>query len=153
MEILLVSFLIFAIFYIAPILLLPKLMSLTRIFSTKIRRGKYSHKNINIPVPFYQNSVTPPLPSAKTIKKVGSSMLDRVDTYIDRGLCIFLMQMLKTVSISFINCEFIRTLYSVGLILNLQRKQVMILLYVQEQGGILFKFNFLRLHYVTDNCP
>ena len=38
------------------------------------------------------------------------------DNYIDRGCCIFLMQMLKTVSISFINCELVRTLYSVGYI-------------------------------------
>ena len=41
------------------------------------------------------------------------------DTYIDRGLCIFLMQMPKTVIILFINCELVRTLYSVGLLSNL----------------------------------
>ena len=36
------------------------------------------------------------------------------DIYIDQELCIFLMQMLKTVSISFIDSELVRTLHSMG---------------------------------------
>ena len=74
--------------------------SLTTPLSTKMRGlgwggGRASHKNINIHVSFYQNSVTPPLPFAKSIKNLSLSMQD---TYIDRGLCSFLMQILKTVS-------------------------------------------------------
>ena len=44
-------------------------MILITLFSTKMRGRKQSQKNINIPVPFYQNSVTPPLPSVNIIKK------------------------------------------------------------------------------------
>ena len=74
--------------------------SLTTPLSTKMRGlgwgwGRASHKNITSMSPFYQNSVTPPRPFAKSIKNPRLSMQD---TYIDRGLCIFLMQILKTVS-------------------------------------------------------
>ena len=94
--------------------------NLTPVFSTKMRGSKHCHKNINIPVQFYQHSITPPLHSVKTIIKLRLSMRD---IYINRGLCIFCTQMLETVSISFINCELVRTLYSVGLLSIFQGKQ------------------------------
>ena len=40
-------------------------------------------------------------------------------TYIDWGLCIFLVQMLKTVSILFINYELVRKFFLVGLLWDL----------------------------------
>ena len=43
--------------------------SLITLFFCKMKGRKHSHKNINIPVPFYQSSVTPPLPSVEIIKK------------------------------------------------------------------------------------
>ena len=49
------------------------------------------------------------------------------DTYIDRGLRIFLRQMLKAVSISFINSELARKLYSVGLLSNLNNNTLLLL--------------------------
>ena len=85
--------------------------SLTTLSSTQMRGRKHNHKNI--PAPFYQSSVTPPLPSVKTIKNLRKFKHAR-HFYIDRGLCIFLVQVFKTVSISFNNSELVRTLYSVG---------------------------------------
>ena len=41
------------------------------------------------------------------------------DTNIDQELCIFLVQMLKTVSILFINSGLVKTLHLVGLLSNL----------------------------------
>ena len=101
-----------------------KAQSLLTLFSIKMRGRKHNHKNMNILVTCYQNSVIPPLPSVKTIKNLRSSMRD---TYIDRRLCISLMQMLKTFIILFINSELVRTLYSVGLLSNLCWKQLYII--------------------------
>ena len=82
---------------------------------------------------------------------------------------IFLMQMLKTVSITFFNSELTRTLYSVWFLqicsgnnntslllydckdIHLINKSVTSP-YAQAQGGILLKFNILCLHYVTHHC-
>ena len=46
---------------------------------------------------------------------------------IDHRLCTFLVQMLKIVSISFINFKLVRTLFSVGLLSNLLWKQYIII--------------------------
>ena len=60
----------------------------------------------------------PPLPYIKTIKNLRPiRKFTHARSYIDRELCIFLVQMLKTVSIWFINYELVRTLS------NLQWKQ------------------------------
>ena len=65
--------------------------------------GGHSRKNIHILAPFYQISVTPPLSSVKTIKNLKSIKKSSMRDYIDRGLCIFPFQMLKTFSFSFNN--------------------------------------------------
>ena len=51
--------------------------------------------------------------------KVDKKILTSRHVYIDQEICIFHVQMLKTVSISFINFELVRTLYLVGLLSNL----------------------------------
>ena len=65
------------------------------------------------PPPLYKNH-------RKTEVDKKSSMQD---TYTDQQLCIFLVQMLKTISISSITFELVRTLYSIGLLSNLYWKQ------------------------------
>ena len=82
------------------------------------------------------------------------------DTYFDREVCIFLVPMLKTVTISFIDSKLVITLYSVGFLSNCSgNNNTSLLLYasevihfinkgvisphVQELGGILLKFNIL----------
>ena len=62
-------------------------------------------------------------PLCKNHKKMRSIRKLKHARRIDRGLCIFLVEMLKTVSISFINSKRVRTLYSVWLLSNLQWKQ------------------------------
>ena len=54
------------------------------------------------------------------------------DTYIDQGLCIFLMQILKTVNISSINRDLVRSLYSVGCFQICSGNNTSLLLYVFE---------------------
>ena len=86
--------------------------------------GGNNHKNINITLQFYWSSVIPTLPSAKTIKILRSLRNSSMrDTYIDRRLCISLVQMLKTVSILFINSKLVRTLWLVRLLSKLEWKQ------------------------------
>ena len=64
------------------------------------------------------------LPLCKNHKKPEVDKISSMrNTYTDRGLCIFLVKMLKTVSISFINSKLVRTLYSVWLLSNLQWEQ------------------------------
>ena len=91
------------------------------------------------------------------------------DTYIDRGLCIFFVQMLKAVSISFVNSELAEHFiwrgcfqicsgnYNTSLLLY--ACEVIHLInkgatspYVQVYGRILLKFNILCLHYATHYC-
>ena len=69
-------------------------------------------------------------------------------TYTDRRLCIFLMQMLKTVSISFINCELVKTLYSVGCIPICSGSNNTLLLYACEV--IYLKSNGVISLYVQE---
>ena len=98
-------------------------LGLTTLFSTKmmweeIARRTSTPVSHSIRVPSLLSS--PPLPSAKTIKNLESRRKFSIrDTYIDGGLCIFLVQMLKTVSISFINIQLVRKLYSGWLLSNL----------------------------------
>ena len=89
------------------------------------------------------------------------------DTYIDRGFCIFLMQMLKTVIISFINWSehFIwwgcfqvcsgnnntSLLLNACEDINLINKGV-ISPYIKKYGEILLKFNIFSLHYIRHYC-
>ena len=79
--------------------------------------GRNSHKNINIHLP----SIASHLPTVKTIKilRLIRKFKRMRDTYIDQGLCIFLMWMLKTLSILLINSELVIILYSVWLLSNL----------------------------------
>ena len=118
MEILFVSFLVYLIFHISPGLLLLEFNS-TLLYQNE--GGGNSYKNINIPLPFYWSSITPHLASIKTIKILMSirKFKHMQDTFIDHGLCIFLLCMLKTVSILCIDSELVRTLYSVWLLSNL----------------------------------
>ena len=127
MQILLVSFLMYVIFHISPGLLLLEFNN-TLLYQNE--GGENSRKNINIHVPFYQSSVTPYLPSVKTIKILMSirAFWHVRDIYTDQGLCIFLVPMLKTINLSFINSELVRTLYSVWLFSNLQWKQYIIII-------------------------
>ena len=117
-EILLVSFLMYFIFHISPKLLLLEFNN--TLLYQNVGWGN-CHKNINIPLPFYQSSVTPHLSSVKTTKILISvrKFKHMRDTDIDWGLCILLVQMLKKVSISFINSEMAWTLYLVWLLSNL----------------------------------
>ena len=62
---------------------------------------------------------SPPLPSLKTIKILRSIRKFKHVRLTLTGLCIFLMQMLKRVSISLINPELVRTLYLMELLSNL----------------------------------
>ena len=60
-----------------------------------------------------------PSSSLKTIKKPEvNKKLSMQDTYVEQRLCIFLVQMLRTVSISFINSKLVRMLYLEGLLSN-----------------------------------
>ena len=52
-----------------PSIAASKSPSLTTLFSTKMRGRKYSHKNIDIPDPFYLTAITAPLLSAKNLEK------------------------------------------------------------------------------------
>ena len=142
-------------------------LNLTTLFTTKMRGRKQSHKNINIPVPFYQNSVTPSLPSVKTIRKTldracetltltwgfaffsgrcSKESVSRLLTvnwsehFIQWG-CFQIFSGNNNTSLLLYACEVIH-LISKGVISP----------YVQEQGGILFKLNILCLHYVTHYC-
>ena len=81
------------------------------------------------------------------------------DTYNDRELCIFLVQMLKIVCISFINSEMVRKLYSVGFLFQIcnRNSNTSLLLYDCEvihlvNKGVIspyLKFNILLLYCVT----
>ena len=117
-ERLLVSF-IYVIFHISPGLLLLQINSspLYQNEGEEIATTIWTYLSHSIRVPW--------LLSVKTIKIMMSitKLRHMRDTYIDQGICIFLIQMLKTVSISFINSELIRTLYLVWLLSNLQWKQ------------------------------
>ena len=115
MEILLFSFLMYVISHITPRLLLLKF------FPYQNEGGKDSHKKMNIPVPFYyQSSVTRPFLVSQNDKKPEvNKKLSMQDTYVEKRLCIFLVQMLRTVSISFINSKLVRMLYLEGLVSNI----------------------------------
>ena len=70
-ETLLASFLMCYFSYL-PWIAASEGLGLTTLFSNKMRRGGNSHKNISIPLPFYQSSVSLPLLSVKTIKNLRS---------------------------------------------------------------------------------
>ena len=103
--------------------------SLTTHFSTKMRGRKQPQEHqgpSRILLEFRHYS--PPL--SKNIKNLRSMRKFKHARHLHwhlhlhlaltlTGLCIFLVQMLKTVSISFINSELVRTLYLVWLLSNL----------------------------------
>ena len=91
-----------------PSIAASKSLSWTTLFSTKMRGGNTVTRTLtSLTHSIWQPSLLPFF-LQKPWKNLRLSMRD---TYIDRGLCIFLMQMLKAVSISFINCELVWTLY------------------------------------------
>ena len=104
-EILLVSFLMYVIFHITPGLLIPG-KSLTTL--------EHQH-----PCPILLELYYSSPPPVKTIKNLKLMTKFKHGRHIDQELYIFLMQMLKAVSILFINNELVRTVYSVGFLSNL----------------------------------
>ena len=111
-EILSVSFLMYVIFHITPGLFLLKI----RVYNTLLYLNEGGGNTAA------RTSTSLPSPLCKNHKKTLRSIRKLKSTwhfYIDWGLCIFLVQILKTISILFINSELVRTLYSVGLLSNL----------------------------------
>ena len=93
-----------------------------QLFSAKIKDGEETQpQEHQHPCPILLDWITPPLTSLKTMKNLTS--IRKLKHARHGGLCIFVVQMLNAVSISFIDSELIRTLYLLGLLLNLQWKQ------------------------------
>ena len=100
------------IFHYHPSIAASEAQSLTTLLSTKTQSQQHQH-----PCPILLQLHHSSLPFCKNHKQ--TLRLSMQDTYIYWGLCIFLMRMLKTGSISFINCELVRTLHLVVLLSNL----------------------------------
>ena len=96
--------------------------SLTTLFSTKMRGRKQPQEHQH-PSPILLHFCHSSPASGKTILNLRSLRKFKHARHIDQRLCNFLLQMLKTVSILFINSELVTTLYSVWLLSNLKWKQ------------------------------
>ena len=116
-EILSVSFL-FNTFFISALDWCFENRSLKTLFSTQIRGEEKQPQEHQYPCPIlleFDHSSPRLCKNHKNLRSIRKLKHAR-HFYIDQGLCMFLIQMLIIVGISFINSELVKTLYSVGLL-------------------------------------